>query len=102
MPIYHLSGLNPINQVHSPQNNENSVQFCGDFFAVKRKKTKTVRRQMKIDQGYLSSPLQNWSAFHNFAKTATVFKLIAFSVLFLFRLSESLVKPCWERGEEEG
>ena len=37
--------------VHSPQNNENTVQFCGDFVVKKRKKTKPVRRQMKKNKG---------------------------------------------------
>mgnify|MGYP004572483015 CR=1 FL=1 len=37
MPIYHLAILNSINQVHSPQNNENTVQFCGDFLTRKGK-----------------------------------------------------------------
>ena len=37
MPIYNMSSLNPKNRVHSPQNNENSVQFCGDFCREKEK-----------------------------------------------------------------
>ena len=103
IPIYHLSSLNPINRVHSPQNNENSVQFCGDFVVEKRKRTKPVRRQMKIERGYLSSPLPNLSAFQNFAKTRHSHQIDRVFVFLLVDLVvKSQVKPCSERGGERG
>ena len=37
---YDLAVLNRGEHVHSPQNDENVVQFCGDFFKEKKKKIK--------------------------------------------------------------
>ena len=38
MQKYDLAVLNPVEHFYSPQNDENAVQFCGDFFNEKKKK----------------------------------------------------------------
>ena len=53
MQKYDLAVLNRGEHFHSPQDDENAVHFCGDFFNEKRKRLKAVRRQAKIGPGYL-------------------------------------------------
>ena len=91
MQKYGLAFLNRSEQVHSPQSNENSSKFWREIIPEKRKKEKTVRRQMKIEPGYLSSPAQNLLTLQNFVKTTDGLQIdwvfVVWVVLVVF-------KPC--------
>ena len=97
---YGLAVLNRGENVHSPQNDEKRLSFCGDFFNEKKKKIKVSSPPSENRPGIFKQPsseLRVTSKLHE-DQHLVFFNSIVFCLCCLFRLIKAL--SSLDRSEE--